>query len=94
MRSLIRLFAVVAALTLVLVVPAAADAKRTVAAAGPPADYTQTRNLTQPRYETLREVIRVPAFDGEDLYLEVVRPQGRGPLPGHPRVEPVPRHPG
>jgi hypothetical protein len=50
MRSLIRLFAVVAALTLALVVPAAADAKRAVAAAGPPADYTQTRNLTQPRY--------------------------------------------
>jgi uncharacterized protein len=81
MRSLIRLFAVVAAVVLVLVVPAAADAKRAVAAAGPPADYTQTRNLTQPRYETSREVIRVPAFDGEDLYLEVVRPTAAGRFP-------------
>ena len=48
---------------------------------GPPADYTQTANLTQPRYETEREVIKLPAYDGEELYIEVVRPKAAGRFP-------------
>ena len=74
MLSVMRVAALLA-VAILLAVPGVVQAKKSsVAAAGPPADYTQTRNLTQPRYETSREVIRVPAFDGEELYLEVVRP--------------------
>ena len=53
--------------------PGAAEARRQagVAPAGPPADYTQTRNLTQPRYETVKDVVRLPAYDGEELYIRL-----------------------
>jgi putative CocE/NonD family hydrolase len=29
----------------------------------------------------VRDVVRVPAYDGEDLYIEVVRPQAAGRFP-------------
>jgi predicted acyl esterase len=66
-----------------LLAPNAAQAKRAsgVPSAGPPADYTQTRNLSQPRYATVREVVRLPAYDGEELYLEIVRPNVSGHFP-------------
>src|SRR5688500_1205500 len=60
-------------LALLLVAPAAASAQAK--------DYTQTEGLTQPQYETVRDVIRVPAFDGRELYLEVVRPKASGQFP-------------
>src|SRR5688572_22657851 len=45
-------------------------------------DYSaQAGKLTQPRYETEREVIRLPAYDGELLYIEVVRPKADGNWP-------------
>jgi predicted acyl esterase len=68
---------------IMLAAPGAAAGKRQagVASAGPPADYTQTRGLSQPRHETVREVVRLPAYDGEDLYLEIVRPKGTGRFP-------------
>jgi predicted acyl esterase len=80
MRSMTRVSALVAATAVALTAPTAAEAKRTPTA-GPPADYTLTRNLSQPRYEVVRDVVRVPAYDGEDLYLEVVRPQAAGRFP-------------
>jgi len=61
--------------------PATASAAKRPPVAGPPADYTLTRNLSQPRYESVREVVRLPAFDGEYLYLEITRPAGGGPHP-------------
>jgi predicted acyl esterase len=81
MLSVTRATALLAAVA--LLIPASAVAKRssTGTSAGPPADYTATRSLSQQRYETVRDVIRVPAYDGEDLYLEVVRPKAAGRFP-------------
>ena len=80
---MLRVRAALAAAAILLLVPGAAEAKRQagVPSAGPPADYTQTRNLSQPRYETVREVVRLPAYDGEELYLEIVRPNTTGRFP-------------
>jgi uncharacterized protein len=69
------------ALAILAALPSLAVAAKRAPAAGPPADYTQTRNLTQPRFDTVHEVVRVPAFDGEELYLEVTRPKGTGRFP-------------
>lgn len=55
--------------------------------AGPPLDYiSQKDKLSQPIYpNTVREVFRIDAFDGEQIYVEVVRPDpeqhGDGPWP-------------
>jgi predicted acyl esterase len=78
-----RAATIILAVAAMLLAPAAAQAKREagVASAGPPADYTQTRNLSSPRYETVRDVVRLPAYDGEELYLEVVRPNATGRFP-------------
>src|SRR5688500_1124481 len=65
----------------VLAAALAARQPRGLPAAGPPADYTQTENLSQPRFETTREVVRLPAFDGEQLYIEITRPKTAGPVP-------------
>ncbi len=65
-----------------LIAPAPVNAKTTGMKAGPPADYTATKNLSQPMHtEIVRTVHEVPAFDGEPLYLEVVRPAGKGRYP-------------
>jgi predicted acyl esterase len=72
------------AATLALAAPAAAQAAKQpsgLPTAGPPADYTQTRNLSQPRFETTREVVQLPAYDGELLYLEITRPKTTGRVP-------------
>ena len=48
----------------------------------PTFDYSgQTDKLTQGQYETEREVIQLPAYDGEQLYIEVVRPKAGGRFP-------------
>ena len=70
MRLPLLTFAVAAAL---LIAPAAAGAQAT--------DYTKTEGLTQPQYGTVRDVLRVPAFDGRELYIEVVRPRAEGRFP-------------
>ena len=45
-------------------------------------DYSaQAGKLTQPKYETQREVIQLPAYDGELLYIEVVKPTAEGQWP-------------
>jgi len=46
-----------------------------------PLDYTKVKGLSTARYETEREVIRLPAFDGRELYLEVVKPKKAGRWP-------------
>ena len=61
-------------------------------AAGPPADYTQTANLSAPTYDTQRQVVRLPAFDGAQLYLEITRPVGKGRFPVILEASPLPRH--
>ncbi len=84
MRSFPRLHVALLAASLALALPAAAQAAkqpRGLPDAGPPADYTQTENLSQPRFETTREVVRLPAFDGEQLYIEITRPKTSGPVP-------------
>jgi uncharacterized protein len=75
MRFLLLTFALAAAL---LGGPGAAGAQTT---AGPPTDYTKVEGLTQPQYETVRDTLRVPAFDGRQLYVEVVRPKAEGRFP-------------
>jgi predicted acyl esterase len=80
MRCMTRVAALAVAAAIALAAAASAEAEGTPTA-GPPADYTLTRNLSQPRYETVRRVVRVPAYDGEDLYLEVVRPKAAGRFP-------------
>lgn len=81
MRSMIRVSTLLAVAAFMLLAPAAAEARKTPASAGPPADYTQTRNLSQARFEIVRDVVRLPAYDGEDLYLEITRPNAPGRFP-------------
>ncbi|MEX2193868.1 MAG: CocE/NonD family hydrolase [Thermoleophilaceae bacterium] len=53
-------------------------------AAGPPKDYTQTANLSQPVFsgdEIVREIFEVPMHDGVHMYVEVVRPAADGDYP-------------
>ena len=72
-----RLIPLVALLTLALV-PSHAEAAKAPKAF----DYAaQEGKLTQPRYETEREVIELPAFDGKLLYIEVVKPTTEGRYP-------------
>ncbi|HET9737435.1 MAG TPA: CocE/NonD family hydrolase [Solirubrobacteraceae bacterium] len=66
-----RLLAI--AVALLLAGPAVASAQTT--------DYTKTAGLTQPQYETVRDVLRVPAYDGRELYIEVTRPKATGRFP-------------
>src|SRR5688500_9305456 len=57
----------------------------TTAAAAPELeafDYvSNSRHLTQPKYETERTVIKLPAFDGKLLYIEVVKPKANHRFP-------------
>ena len=70
-----RLVPVLALLTVALLPGSASAAKK-------PFDYAaQAGKLTQPKYETEREVIELPAYDGELLYIEVVKPKAEGQWP-------------
>ena len=70
-----------AALALVLAAPGAAAVQGVGEPAGPPADYLKTKRLSAPIYDTKREIVRLPAYDGEELYLEIERPVGAGRVP-------------
>jgi uncharacterized protein len=50
-------------------------------AAEPPADYDAIAGLSEPQYDTQRDVHRVPMADGTELYVEVVRPKADGRFP-------------
>jgi putative CocE/NonD family hydrolase len=74
--------ALLAAATLLLLTAAPATAVQGVGpSAGAPADYLKAKGLSLPRYETERVVVQVPAYDGELLYLEVVKPKATGRFP-------------
>ncbi len=80
-RSLI---AFAALLALAVAVSLGALAERAPAqVTGPRAfDYAaQAANLSQPRYTTRRYEIRLPAYDGKLLYIEVVKPKAPGRFP-------------
>jgi predicted acyl esterase len=90
MRSIhVRLLVAATAATVLAAVPMAG-----VSAARParvrslaPADYIAAADqLSKPKFrQTTRQVFELPAFDGETLYIQVVRPDpavhGRGPWP-------------
>ncbi|HWC14066.1 MAG TPA: CocE/NonD family hydrolase [Actinomycetota bacterium] len=46
--------------------------------AGPPADYTKIKGLSQPRYKTVRDSYQVEMADGVKMYVEVERPKAPG----------------
>jgi uncharacterized protein len=76
-----RLLAAVAVGSLLLL-PGGAGAVQGVAGPGAaPADYLKTKGLSSAIYPTRRDVVHVPAYDGELLYLEIVRPDAPGPFP-------------
>jgi putative CocE/NonD family hydrolase len=69
---------VLAALALALALTPTAHAAKPREAAF---DYTAIRGLTTPKYETERTVVRLPAYDGKELYIEVVKPKADGRWP-------------
>ena len=71
--------AIVIALT--FATPGGAAVQGVGAPAGAPTDYLKTAGLSSPAYAVRRDVVRLPAFDGELLYLEIVRPEGSGRFP-------------
>ena len=72
-----------------LTAPAGASVQGVGAAAGAPADYLQSKGLSAPVHDQItREVVRLPAFDGEQLYLEIVRPAAAGRYPVIPESSP------
>jgi predicted acyl esterase len=77
----LRRAALSAAAALALLAPSAAQAAPNMPSAGPPADYTQTANLSTSQYQTAKEVVRLPAYDGEELYIEITRPTAAGRFP-------------
>ena len=68
-----RFPSILVALAAALALPATAGAQAT--------DYTKTAGLTEPQYQTVRDVLRIPAFDGRELYVEVTRPKATGRFP-------------
>jgi uncharacterized protein len=77
MSPILRLLISLAALLAVALVPAAPAAAKSTSAY----DYTANRKLSPPRYETERQVVRLPAYDGKELYIEVVKPKAAGRWP-------------
>lgn len=74
-----RKFVAAALLVLVgaaLLVPASAG--RAASSSRAPANYTKTKGLSQPRYETVRESFEVEMADGVKMYVEVERPKASG----------------
>src|SRR3954451_16916024 len=64
-----------------LLAVAIAMAVASSAHAAPGFDYTRVDGLSQPRFATERTVVRVPSFDGTELYLEIVKPTAPGRWP-------------
>ena len=70
------------ALSLGFAAPGSATVQGVGEPAGTPGDYLKAKGLSAPVFErTRRDVVRLPAFDGEQLYLEIVRPEGAGRFP-------------
>ncbi len=83
MRHRRRLFISLAVgIALACAAPAGAAVQGVDERAGKPADYLKIKGLSAPVHDEItREVVRLGAFDGEQLYLEIVRPVGAGPFP-------------
>ncbi len=83
MRTRRSLFALAAmGLALASAAPTGAAVPGVGSPAGQPADYLKTKGLSAPVYDkTAPEVVRLPAYDGEQLYLEIVRPKADGRFP-------------
>jgi predicted acyl esterase len=86
MRSSLRPLAAAAALLALGAAPAAdAASKKTLRALksdGPPIDYTANPGVSQPKFDDIeRTVVKLPAFDGKQLYIEVTKPKGADNLP-------------
>ena len=78
MRPGSRLLLTLVALLALAFLPAEASAAKKPRAF----DYaTQEDKLTQPRYETEKEVVQLPAYDGKLLYLEITKPKAQGRWP-------------
>src|SRR3712207_1487991 len=43
--------------------------------------YLKVKGLSQPRYETEKVELRLPAYDGKQLYLEITKPKQAGRYP-------------
>jgi predicted acyl esterase len=84
MRQHCSLAALVAAtgLALAFAAPGGAAVQGVGAPGAAPADYLKTKGLSAPVYDkTRRDVVRLPAYDGRLLYLEIVRPDAPGRFP-------------
>ena len=85
MRTTTRVAALAASGLALLAIAAPAEAVRGVTqSSGKPADYFQTKGLTQSRFtadQLERTVVRLPAYDGAELYIEVTKPKGETGLP-------------
>jgi len=68
-------------LTLAFAAPGGAAVQGVGDPAGAPTDYLETAGLSSPAYAVRRDVVRLPAFDGKLLYLEIVRPESSGRFP-------------
>ena len=79
--STLRAVVAAAALAILSTTPAAAAVQGVGAGAGAPADYLKTKKLSPPVHATTRNVVRLPAYDGAELYLEITRPTTAGRHP-------------
>lgn len=79
-RSLVLILALVLAGTIAPTANAAP--KKPKPPATPTAfDYTKVQGLSNGDYETVKDVFRIPAYDGAELYIEVTRPKQDGKWP-------------
>ena len=86
MSSHLRHFLLALTATLLLASPASAPAQKSAGGTGwspnVAFDYSaQESKLSQPRYETEKTVIKLPAYDGKLLYIEVTKPKAAGHWP-------------
>ncbi len=80
-RRTVTLAAAAIGLALTFAPPGGAAVQGVGAPAGAPTDYLKTAGLSSPAHSVRRDVVRLPAFDGRLLYLEIVRPQDGGRFP-------------
>ena len=87
MPSVLRHFLIALTASLLLAIPASAVAQKTGSTStgwtpGVAFNYSaQESKLSQPRFETEQTELRLPAFDGTELYIEVTKPKGTGRFP-------------
>jgi len=80
-RRLRRLTLCLASALTIGLIPVAASAPATAAPSLGAFDYTKIEGLSQARYETTRDILKIPMEDDEYIHLEVVRPKIDGKWP-------------